>query len=158
MRKTIAVVRPAPETSQRTWLDLDELAQVEVSSEDAAHPIEAALRAADGDSLGWRASEPGAQTIRLRFDVPQRVNRIRLVFNETETSRVQEFVLRWALSDDTTWREIVRQQYTFSPPGTTSEVEEYVVNLDSVGVLVLRIIPDISGGDARASLAECRLA
>jgi hypothetical protein len=158
MRKTIAAVRPAPETSQSTWLDLDELAQVEVSSEDAAHPIEAALRAADGDSLGWRASEPGAQTIRLRFDVPQRVNRIRLVFNETETSRVQEFVLRWALSDDTTWREIVRQQYTFSPPGTTSEVEEYVVNLDSVGVLVLRIVPDISGGDARANLAEWRLA
>lgn len=158
MRKTIGAVLPGPETSQHTWLDLDELAQVEVSSEEAAHPIESALRAANGDGLGWRASEAGAQTIRLRFDVPQRLSRIRLVFNETETSRVQEFVLRWALSDDTSWREIVRQQYTFSPPGTTSEVEEYVVNLDAVGVLVLRIIPDISGGDARASLAEWRLA
>jgi hypothetical protein len=52
----------------------------------------------------------------------------------------------------------VRQQYNFSPPGTVSEAEEYCVDLDGVRALELRIIPDVSGGDARASLKQLRLA
>jgi hypothetical protein len=52
----------------------------------------------------------------------------------------------------------LRQQYTFSPQGMTQEVEEYVVNLDGVSVLELKIVPDISGGDAHASLTQMRLA
>ena len=138
------------------WLDVERIAEVEVSSEDAEHPVESALRLAGGP--GWRAAEPGPQTIRLRFDAPQRVERIRLVFEEREAARTQEFVLRWSADGGRTYREIVRQQYTFSPPGTTEELEEYRVELNGVDVFALEIIPDISGGLARASLMELRLA
>jgi len=52
----------------------------------------------------------------------------------------------------------VRQQYNFSPPGMSRELEDYVVDLDGLTMLELSIIPDISGGGARASLAQLRLA
>lgn len=140
----------------RSWLDVEELAQVEVTSEDREHPIEAALVAGAGS--GWRAAQPGVQTIRVIFDRSQRLSRMRLVFIETDVARAQEFVLRWSADGGRTFREIVRQQWNFAPPGTIREVEDYRVDLDGVTVLELAIVPDQSGGRARASLAQWRLA
>ncbi|HSK30120.1 MAG TPA: hypothetical protein VLA17_09165 [Candidatus Limnocylindria bacterium] len=137
------------------WLDLDALAQVEVTSEDAAHPIESGLL--PGDEAGWRAAQPGPQTVRLLFDQPQRIERMRLEFHERELERTQQFVLRWSSNGGQSYREIVRQQYNFSPPATTSECEDYSVDLDGVTTIELNIVPDISGGAARASLAQLRL-
>ena len=157
MRKTIVAQDARSKMSERNWLDLEELAQVEVTSEESAHPIEAALRG-DEHHEGWRASERGMQTIRLRFDTPQGVHLIRLVFDETERARTQEFVLGWRRSGETTSREIVRQQYTFSPPTTTREIDEYAVDLHEVSIVELQIRPDLSDGEARARLAAWRLA
>jgi hypothetical protein len=138
------------------WVDLEHLARVEITSEDPAYPIEAALRPS-GES-GWRAAGPGEQTIRLLFDAPLPIKQIQLVFQEDRHARAQEFVLRWSADEGQSYREIVRQQYTFSPPGTTREVEEYTVNLNGVTALEVRIVPDISGGAARASLAGLYIA
>src|SRR5215471_7258898 len=75
------------------WLDLEQTARVEVSSEAEGYPVEGALlKDVRG---GWRASEPGIQTIRVFFDYPQTIRVIRLVFKEKEFARTQEFVLRW---------------------------------------------------------------
>jgi hypothetical protein len=140
----------------QSWIDLQHLAQVELTSEDAAHPIEAALMHSFGS--GWRAAQAGEQTIRFLFDEPQRVGRIQLLFQEDQQARTQEFVLRWSPDAGQSYREIVRQQYNFSPPGMTREFEDYTVDLVGVTALELRIIPDISGGDARASVAQLRIA
>src|ERR1019366_4286152 len=99
----------------------------------------------------------GTQTIRLIFDEPQRLTRIALVFEETETERTQEFVLRWSPDGGRSFREIVRQQWNFSRPKTIREVEECQVDLSGVTVLELVIVPDISRGAARASLKSLRL-
>ncbi len=131
-------------------LDLSSAATVEVTSEEKDYPIESAL--IPGESKGWRAAEPGTHTIRLIFDRPQKLQCVSLVFEEKETSRTQEFVLRWASGLDAPLRELVRQQWNFSPPHTTTEAEEYRVNLPEVTVLELTITPDIAGGPARASL------
>ncbi|MEJ2007350.1 MAG: discoidin domain-containing protein [Acidobacteriota bacterium] len=138
------------------WLNLDTLAQVEVTSEDAEHPIESAL-VPDSDS-GWRAASPGKQTIRLIFDQPQQLKRVRLVFEERERERTQEFLLRWSPDGGKSYQEIVRQQWNFSPTGTVKEVEDYGVELSAVTVLELIIDPDKSGGESRASLEQLRLA
>ena len=137
------------------WLDLRDLATVEITSEDVDHPIEAALIPDRGP--GWRAARSGKQTIRLVFDEPISIWRMLLRFEEQEHGRTQEFVLRW-LSQSQSLREIVRQQYTFSPPGTTQEIEDYSFKLSGVVALELQIVPDISGGGTYASLAEMRLA
>jgi hypothetical protein len=140
----------------QSWLDLQRLAQVELTSEDAAYPIEAALTPSAGS--GWRAAQAGEQTIRLLFDESQRVRRIQLRFHEDQQARTQEFVLRWSPDGGQSYREIVRQQYNFSPPGMTREFEDYAVDLAGVTALELKIVPDISGGDARASVAQLRVA
>jgi hypothetical protein len=138
------------------WIDLERLAQVEITSEDVDHPIEWAL--VPGRGSGWRAAQPGEQMIRLRFDKPLRLKRIWLVFHEDEQERTQEFVLRWSPDGGQAYREIVRQQYNFNPPQATHEIEEYDVDLDGVTALELRIKPDISGGSTRASLEQLSVA
>jgi hypothetical protein len=137
------------------WLDLDRAAVVEVTSEDKDYPVEAAL--VSREMWGWRAGSPGTQTIRLIFDKPQRLIRIALVFEETETERTQEFVLRWSPDSGLSFREIVRQQWNFSPPKTVREIEDYRIDLSGVTVLELVIVPSISRGAARASLKSLRL-
>src|SRR5207253_7911691 len=104
-----------------------------------------------GETQGWRAASPGTQTIRLLFDQPQKLRRISLAFEENEIKRTQEFVLRWSSDGGTSFREIVRQQWNFSPPETVREVEEYQVELSNVTVLELIIVPNMSGGAARGS-------
>lgn len=157
MRKKI--MGPLPDStspaSQEGWLDLERLAQVELTSEDAAYPIESAL----GPELGpgWRAAQPGEQAIRILFEAPQPLRRILLIFEEREKARTQEFVLRWSADNGQTYQEMVRQQYNFSPAGTVREVEDYHVELERVTGLELRVVPDISGGDSYASLAMMRL-
>jgi len=129
---------------------------VEITSEEKDYPVESAF--ASGETQGWRAAEPGSQTIRLIFDQPQRLKRISLVFEEKESARTQEFVLRWSSDGGGSFREIVRQQWNFSPPQMIREVEEYQVELSNATVLELIIVPNMSGGSARASLKNLRLA
>jgi hypothetical protein len=139
-----------------TWLDLEDTAQVELTSEDAAHPVEGALQSNRGP--GWRAAEPGVQSIRLLFHQPQRLRRILLRFEEPAASRTQEFALRWSADGGRSFQELVRQQYTFSPDGATTEVEDLNVDLRLVTALELTIDPDQGRGQACASLAEWRVA
>ena len=156
MRKNL--IAPIPQTApapDEGWLDLDGAALVEVTSEDKKYPVESAL--VPGETRGWRAAASGTQTVRLIFDEPQRLTRIALAFEETETERTQEFVLRWSGDGGRSFREVVRQQWNFSPPNTSREVEEYQVELSDVTVLELVIVPDISRGGARASLKSLRL-
>jgi hypothetical protein len=155
MRKRLSISE-SPSLSDQAWLNLETAATLELTSEDERHPIEAAL--SSRDRQGWRAAGPGPQTIRLVFDKPQRLRRINLAFSEAETSRTQEFVLRWRSEADQGFREIVRQQWNFSPPQTAREIEDYQVDLTSVKVLELVIVPDIGGGNTYASLENLRLA
>ena len=156
MRKRL--VTPTPRRIQprgEGWLDVERAAVVEVTSEDKDFPVELAF--GSEDATGWRAAAPGIQTIRLIFDQPQRLRRISLVFEENETGRTQEFVLRWSSDGGSSLKEIIRQQWTFSPPESIREVEEYQVQLANVTVLELVIKPNIGGGVARASLKNLRL-
>ena len=157
MRKRIvADVQRQTASSDEGWLNLENLAEVEITSEDPAHPIESAL--VPGRSSGWQAQGPGKQTIRLRFNHPQPLRRIWMNFEEPETIRTQEYVLRWSPDSGRSFRDIVRQQWNFSPQGATTQTEDHHVELPSVTVLELTIVPDISGGQTPASSAQLRLA
>jgi len=156
MRKSL--ITPTPKTARpaaEDWLDLEHAAAVEVTSEEEGFPVESALLL--GETRGWRAASSGAQTLRLVFDQPQTLKHISLVFEEEQTERTQEFVLQWSADKGGPFREIIRQQWNFSPPETIREVEEYQVELSNVTVLELIIVPNISGGTARASLQRLRL-
>jgi hypothetical protein len=140
------------------FLDIEHLAQVEFTSECPEHPVESALLLTEDQDAGWQAATSGEQTIRLVFDRPCAISRIFLMFDEPQQSRTQEFVLLWLRENESAYREILRQQYHFSPPDTIREIENYEVRLDQVKVLELKIIPDISGSEACARLKQFRLA
>jgi hypothetical protein len=156
MRKHIIATEQRPAETSAEWLNLEEIARVEVSSEDPQHPIESAFR--PGESLGWRASQPGEQTIRLLFDEPKDLRRIWLRFSEPKVERTQQFTLRWADSQAGPFREIVRQQWNFNPRSSTTEIEDYKADLRHVLALELTIDPDLGKNQAFATLAEWRIA
>ena len=140
--------------SDHVWLNLDQIATVEVTSEDPNFPIESAFSSNGGP--GWRASQQGEQQIRIIFDEPVSLHRIQLRFHEAESERTQEFTLRWSSAGGLP-KEIVRQQWNFSPAASTIEFEDYTIDLNAVSVLELAIRPDLGRREAVASLAACRL-
>jgi len=159
MRKSIVSPSPVAATPIRDlWRDLERIARVEITSEDEAFPIEHAL--GKTETTGWRASETGPQIVRLHFDEPLTIHRIHLHFIEESTDRSQEFAI--FAGSGTELREIVRQQFTFSPGGSTEEIEDYTVSLDGVTVMELKIDPDRSHDPSQsrsyASLQSLRLA
>lgn len=136
-------------------LSLEELADVEVSSEDVEHPIEAALL--PGFNRGWRAGMPGKQTIRLLFKQAQPIKYIQLDFLESTIARTQEYAVRISQDSGQTFVEIVRQQWNFNPQGCTAESEQHIVDLPAVSIIELHITPDISDPSAFASLEKMRV-
>jgi hypothetical protein len=159
MRKSIVSPSPVAATPIRDlWRDLERIARVEITSEDEAFPIEHAL--GKTETTGWRAAGTGPQIIRLHFDEPLTIHRIHLHFIERSTERSQEFAI--FAGSGTELREVIRQQFTFSPGGSTEETEDFTVSLDGVTVMELKIDPDRSHdpkqSQSYASLQSLRLA
>lgn len=150
---------PTPTQDRRgpgqRWIDLGQIATVEVTSEDPNFPIESVFGSTDGP--GWRASQKGEQQVRLVFDQPLSVRRIQLHFLEPERERTQEITVRWSSAQGGQPQEIVRQQWNFSPAGSTSEIEDYEVNLEDVAALELVIRPDLTYDEAPATLTAWRV-
>jgi hypothetical protein len=136
------------------WLSLAEGVEVELTSEDPDYPIEDALLL--NQTRGWRAATPGPQSIRLIWSAPIYLRCIWLEFEEHSQARTQEFVIRASTREGI--RDIVRQQFTFSPPATTLEREEYQANVEGVTHLELAIVPAIDQRAAIASLKQWRIA
>ena len=141
MRKSVIASTTVTKASTHDeWLDLDAIAQVEISSEDVNLPIEDAL--GKTATTGWRAAGTGPQVVRLLFDAPQAIRRIQLHFVDRVAERSQEFAVYAGSGSEL--RELVRQQWSFSPHGSTEEIENYTVDLHGVTTLELRIDPDRS--------------
>lgn len=155
IKRLLTDVSPDVERPLADWLDLETLAEVEFTSEDAGHPIEAALLPGDND--GWRAGKPGPQTIRLLFKQPQDIRRISLDFIEPAVARTQEYALSWSNDPMHTFHEILRQQWNFSPDGGTRETEDHLVALAGATALELTITPDIGNPGAFATLKKLRI-
>ena len=74
--------------------------------------------------------------------------------NEPDAARTQEFTARWSGRPDELLKEVVRQQWNFSPGGS----EDYTIDLKGVSILELTIDPDRGAGEALANLADWRMA
>ena len=155
-KRVIGSVRQMNDFPTDTWLPLEDLADVEVTSETASHPIESAL--ISGHPSGWRAGTSGEQTLRLLFKQPMPLRRIALKFVERDLERTQEYVIRYSPDGGRSFREVVRQQWNFSPRGSIEEIEDHAVVLPAVTVLEITIVPDKSNERALASLAQLRVA
>ena len=136
-------------------IDIAAVATVLVTSEAPEHPVDHAFDAHRGPGGSrWVAGEPGEQTLILAFDAPQTIRQVILEVEETEVARTQELQLAVSTDGGTTYREVLRQEYNFSPPGTTFEREDWAVDAEGVTHLRLVIRPDKGGNPCRATITS----
>lgn len=155
LRKQIIGTTSAAPSSTTGEIDVAAVATVLVTSEAPEHPIDHAFDGSRGPGgTRWVAGEPGEQTIILAFDAPQAIRRVALEVEEPGVVRTQELQLAVSIDGGRTYREVLRQEYNFSPPGTTFEREDWSVNSDAVTHLRLVIRPDKGDKPCRATITS----
>jgi hypothetical protein len=155
LRKHLLTAPPPAEASPSDEKAIAAIATVWVTSEAADAPIDYVFdqRRGPGGSR-WVAAEPGEQRLILAFDTPQTLHTISLEVEEAEVSRTQVLHLSVSCDGGRTYRELRRQEYTFSPPGTTFEREVWAVTVEDATHLQLVITPDKGGAPCRATLTS----
>jgi hypothetical protein len=139
-------------------IPIADVATVQVTSEQADHPIDNAFDHSRGSGGSrWIAEGPGEQTVILVFDTPQAIRTIGLEVEEPAVSRTQELSVSISHDGGRTYRELVRQEFNFSPPGTSFEREVWSVEAGGVTHLRLEIKPDKGGRVGRATLTSLSL-
>jgi hypothetical protein len=159
LRKQI-IRKPSVESASfEGEIPVAEVATVQVSSEQSDHPIDNVFDTSRGPGGSrWLADEPGEQTLILVFDSPQTIRRIGVEVEEVAVRRTQELSVSVSSDGGRTYREIVRQEFNFSPPGTSFEREVWSVAAEAVTHLRLEIKPDKGGQIGLATLTSISLA
>ncbi len=153
-KRTIEAASARPVTMPDE-LDITAVATVLVTSEAPEYPVDAAFDRHRGPGgTRWVASEPGDQEVILAFDAPQLIRRVALEVEEPAVARTQELQLAASCDGGRSYRELVRQEFNFSPPGTTFEREDWEVRAEGVTHLRLVIRPDKGGKPCRATLTS----
>jgi hypothetical protein len=154
------IIKGVPETPVPLpgEIEVAALATVLVTSESPDHPVDHAFdgRRGPGGSR-WIAGEAGEQELILAFDAPQTIRQVGLEIEEPEIARTQELHLSTSCDGGQTYRELLRQEYNFSPPGTAFEPEQWAVSAQGVTHLRLAIKPDKGGKPCRATLTSLTL-
>jgi hypothetical protein len=139
--------------SQSTTIDIAAAATVWVTSEAPDCPVDHLFDHQRGPGASrWMAAEPGEQRVILAFDAPQRIRTVSVEVEEQYVSRTQELQVSLSRDGGQTYQEVLRQEYHFSPPGTTFEREDWAVAAEGVTHLQLWIKPDKGGKPCRATL------
>jgi hypothetical protein len=155
LRKQIVETDSATPDLVPTEIDIAALATVLVTSEAPEHPVDFAFDRKRGPGgTRWIAAEPGEQSLTLVFDAPQAIRRVALEVEESEVARTQELLLSISGDEGRTYRDLLRQEYTFSPTGTTFEREDWAISAEGVTHLRLSIKPDKGTAPCRASVTS----
>ena len=156
-KRVVTVPSPAPFPTEGS-IRVEDVAMVEVTSEQPHHPIDNAFDSNRGPGgTRWVADAPGTQCVILVFDRPQTVQQIGIEVEETEDSRTQELSVSASSDGGRSYQELIRQEFHFSPPGTTLERERWSVSIEAVTHLRLEIKPDKGGHIGRATLTSLTL-
>jgi hypothetical protein len=159
LRKQIVPRHSGESQSLEGELSIPDVATVQVTSEEANHPIDNAFDHNRGPGgTRWIAAEPGEQTLTLVFDRPQTIRKIGIEIEELVVSRTQELSMSVSADGGRTYRELVRQEFNFSPPGATFERELWSASAVAATHLRLEIKPDKGGRAGRATLTSLTLA
>ena len=158
LRKPLLTAPPVGSVHGSDEKAIAAIATVWVTSEAADAPIDHVFDQRRGPGASrWVAAGPGKQRLILAFDTPQTLRTIRLEVEEPEVSRTQVMHVSVSCDGGQTYQELRRQEYTFSPPGTTFEREVWAVMVEGATHLQLVITPDKGGTPCRATLTSLAL-
>jgi hypothetical protein len=143
LRKQIIKPQPVTPDANTGEIDIATVATVLVTSEAPDDPIDHVFDDHRGPGgTRWVAGKLGEQIVTLDFDTPQEINQILLEVEELTVPRTQELQLSLSCDGGQTYRELLRQEFNFSPDGTTFEREKWTVSAQEVTHLRLVIKPD----------------
>src|SRR4029453_17664882 len=122
-------------------VDIASCATIAYSSENPTHPVEHLLDGRSGPgATRWISARPDAtEQIVVEFDRPQTISRLVYEVEETMRERTQEVRVEVSEDGGRTYRQILVQEYTFSPRGATYQHEAKRLNLKPVSHLRLTI-------------------
>jgi hypothetical protein len=159
LRKQVVPRRSSTSASFEGEISIADVATVQVTSEEADHPIDNAFDHNRGPGGSrWIADGPGEQTVILLFDSPQTIRKIGVEIEELAVVRTQELSVSVSSDGGRTYRELVRQEFNFSPPDTSFERELWSASAGAVTHVRLEIKPDKGGRVGRATLTSLTLA
>ena len=139
-------------------IDIAGCATITYSSEDPAHPVEHMLDGRCGPgATRWISPRPDTtEHIVIEFDRPQTISGLVYEVEETTRERTQEIRVEASEDGGKSYRQILVQEYNFSPGGATYQREEQRFNLCQVTHLRLTVVPNKSGSGT-ATLTALRL-
>ena len=158
LRKEILRTQQAASRPGASEIDIASVATVLVTSEDPEHPIDHAFDGQRGPGASrWIAEQSGTQTVIVAFDAPQAIRSVLVESYEPEIERTQEMDVSISTDGGSNYRHVLRQEYNFSPPGTSYEREHWSVAIDGVTHVKVTIKPDKGGKASRATLTAFAL-
>jgi hypothetical protein len=148
----------AATTARADEIDIAGCASIAYSSEDPAYPLENLFDGCSGPgATRWMSARPDAiEHIVVEFDQPQTIARLVYEVEEELRERTQEIRVEVSEDGGRTYRQILVQEYTFSPGGATYQREDQRFNLHGVTHLRLTIVPN-KNGPGTATLTALRL-
>src|SRR5215471_12266065 len=139
-------------------IDIARCATIAYSSEDPANPIDHLLDGHSGPgATRWLSARPDTiEQIVLEFDRLQTISRLVYEVEETMRERTQEVRVEVSEDGGRSYRQILVQEYNFSPGGATYQREEQYFTPRQVTHLRITIVPNKSGSGT-ATLTSLRL-
>jgi F5/8 type C domain-containing protein len=139
-------------------IDIARQATLTYSSEDPDHPLEYLIDGHCGrGATRWAGARPNeTERIVLEFDQAQRISRLVYEVEEGRQERTQEVRVEVSSDHSRTYRQVLAQDYTFSPQGATFQHEDLRLDLSTITHVSLTIVPD-KGGPGVATLTSLRL-
>ena len=139
-------------------IDIAGCATIAYSSEDPAHPVEHMLDGRSGPgATRWISARPDTtEHIVIEFDRPQTISRLVYEVEETMRERTQEVRVEVSEDGGRSYRQILVQEYNFSPGGATYQREEQHFDVRQVTHVHLTVVPNKSGSGT-ATLTALRL-
>lgn len=139
-------------------IDIAAHAVLAYTSEDPGHPIENLIdgHCGRGSTFWAAASSNTTERIDLEFDQPQGIRSMIYEVEERSCERTQEVRVEVSSDGGRSYRQVLVQEFTFSPAGATFQREEQRLNLPPITRLRLTIVPD-KHGSGPAKLNSLRL-
>jgi hypothetical protein len=133
-------------------------ATIAYSSEEPAHPVDCMFDGRDGPGgTFWEsARENTTETLLIEFDHRQIISRLIFEAEERERERTQEVRLEASSDGGDSFRQLLNQEFVFSPRGATFQREDLRIGLVDISHLRLTIVPN-KNGSGRAKLTSLRL-
>jgi len=158
LRKHLMSEPSSPHPQTPGEIDIASHAILAYSSENPDHPLEHLIDGHFGPgATQWASGRTNAtEHIVLEFDQPQRISLLIYEVEECWQERTQEVRVEVSVDGGHTYRQVLAQDYTFSPQGATFQHEELQLDLPAITHLKLTIVPN-KGGSGVATVTSLRL-